>query len=70
MRTKEEQEEIRKKTTSILEKTIALLQLTALAQFGCGGASEHFHKNSLKQTTKGNHYGYTQYPFIRNGDQR
>jgi len=57
MRTKEEQEEIRKKTTSILEKTIALLQLTALAQFGCGGASEHFHKNSLKQTHKGNHYG-------------
>merc|ERR1719270_2690625 len=55
MRTAAEQEEIRKKTTSILEKTIAVLQLTALAQFGCG--SEHFHKNSLKQTHKGNHYG-------------
>lgn len=55
MRTAAEQEEIRKKTTSILEKTLAVLQLTALAQFGCG--SEHFHKNSLKQTHKGNHYG-------------
>ena len=55
MRTAAEQEEIRKKTTNILEKTIAVLQLTALAQFGCG--SEHFHKNTLKQTHKGNHYG-------------
>merc|ERR1719210_2845509 len=55
MRTASEQDEIRKQTTSILEKTLAVLQLTALAQFGCG--SEHFHKNSLKQTKKGNHYG-------------
>jgi len=55
MRTASEQDEIRKQTTSILEKTLAVLQLTALAQFGCG--SENFHKNSLKQTKKGNHYG-------------
>merc|ERR1719210_781757 len=55
MRTPAEQEAIRKQTNSILEKTIAVLQLTALAQFGCG--SEHFYKNSLKNTTKGNHYG-------------
>ena len=56
MRTASEQDEIRKQTTSILEKTLAVLQLTALAQFGCG--SEHFPKNSLKQTKKGNHYGW------------
>ena len=56
MRTPAEQEAIRKQTNSILEKTIAVLQLTALAQFGCG--SEHFYKNSLKNTTKGNHYGW------------
>ena len=56
MRTASEQDEIRKQTTSILEKTLAVLQLTALAQFGCG--SENFHKNSLKQTKKGNHYGW------------
>jgi hypothetical protein len=54
-RTASEQEEIRKQTASILQKALAVLQLTALAQFGCG--SEHFHKNSLKKTTKGNHYG-------------
>ena len=56
MRTPAEQDAIRKQTNSILEKTIAVLQLTALAQFGCG--SEHFYKNSLKKTTKGNHYGW------------
>ena len=46
MRTPAEQDAIRKQTNSILEKTIAVLQLTALAQFGCG--SEHFYKNSLE----------------------
>jgi hypothetical protein len=32
-----------------------VLQLTTLAQFGCG--TEHFYKNTLKNTPKGNHYG-------------
>ena len=55
-RTKSEQEEIRKQTEGILEKAMALLQLTTLAQFGCGG-EQAFYKNSLKNTPKGNHYG-------------
>ena len=55
-RTKSEQEEIRKQTQSILEKAMAVLQLTTLAQFGCGG-EQAFYKNSLKNTPKGNHYG-------------
>ena len=41
---------------SILEKAMAVLQLTTLAQFGCGG-EQAFYKNSLKNTPKGNHYG-------------
>lgn len=54
-RTKSEQEEIRQQTVSILQKAMAVLQLTTISQFGCG--SEQFSKNTLKQTTKGNHYG-------------
>ena len=55
-RTKSEQEQIRQQTESILEKAMAVLQLTTLAQFGCGG-EQAFYKNSLKNTPKGNHYG-------------
>ena len=55
-RTKSEQEKIRQETESILEKAMAVLQLTTLAQFGCGG-EQAFYKNSLKNTPKGNHYG-------------
>ena len=55
-RTKSEHEQIRRQTESILEKAMAVLQLTTLAQFGCGG-EQAFYKNSLKNTPKGNHYG-------------
>ena len=55
-RTKSEQEQLRRQTESILEKAMAVLQLTTLAQFGCGG-EQAFYKNSLKNTPKGNHYG-------------
>ena len=55
-RTKSEQEQLRQQTESILEKAMAVLQLTTLAQFGCGG-EQAFYKNSLKNTPKGNHYG-------------
>ncbi|XP_059091425.1 RUN domain-containing protein 1-like isoform X2 [Tigriopus californicus] len=54
-RTKSEQEEIRQQTVSILQKAMAVLQLTTISQFGCG--AEQFSKNTLKRTTKGKHYG-------------
>ena len=54
-RTKSEQEEIRKQTVGILERAMAVLQLTTIAQFGCGG--DQFYKNKLKNTQKGNHFG-------------
>ena len=59
-RTKSEQDEIHNRTVNILQKAMAVLQLTAASQFGCGGglgSKEQFYKNTLKQTAKGNHYG-------------
>ena len=59
-RTQSEQEEIHNRTVNILQKAMAVLQLTAVSQFGCGGglgSKEQFYKNTLKQTPKGNHYG-------------
>ena len=54
-RSKSEQDKIHQQTVSILQRAMAVLQLTTLAQFGCG--TEHFYKNTLKNTPKGNHYG-------------
>lgn len=42
-------------TISILNKTLYLLQIYVLAQLGC--QSEKFHRNQLKRTVKGAHYG-------------
>ena len=58
----EKQEEIRKRSATLIEKAMTLLQLTAIAQFGCGSqeraaASAQFYKNTLKKTSKGNHFG-------------
>jgi hypothetical protein len=41
---------------------MAVMQLAAISQFGCGvgvasGNDRSFSKNTLKRTPKGNHYG-------------
>jgi hypothetical protein len=55
-RSVDQQEEIRQRTVSILERALAVLQLTAMAQ--CGGSrSSRFYKNAMKRTTQANHYG-------------
>ena len=37
---------------------MTLLQLTTIAQFGCGSSQQRqFYKNTLKATPKGNHFG-------------
>jgi hypothetical protein len=38
-----------------MKKAATLLQMFAVAQFGCG--SEHFKRNTLKKTMKANHWG-------------
>ncbi|PSN47882.1 RUN domain-containing protein 1 [Blattella germanica] len=48
-------DEIRAETINIMKKAATLLQIFAVAQFGCG--SEHFKKNTLKKTMKANHFG-------------
>ncbi|KAJ9582666.1 hypothetical protein L9F63_022987, partial [Diploptera punctata] len=48
-------DEIRAETINIMKKAATLLQIFAVAQFGCG--SEHFKKNSMKKTMKVNHWG-------------
>ena len=55
-----QQEELNKQTENILQKTVAVLQLAAVSQFGCGArvVGDGFAKNTLKRTPKGNHYGY------------
>ncbi len=60
VRTRSDQDELRRKTENILQKALAVLQLTAVSQFGCGagsGGGDGFYKNTLKKTPKGNHYG-------------
>lgn len=54
-----QQEELNKQTENILQKTVAVLQLAAVSQFGCGArvVGDGFAKNTLKRTPKGNHYG-------------
>lgn len=45
----------REQTLDIMKKTLTVLQIFAISQFGCGGRD--FQKNVLKRTTKGNHWG-------------
>ncbi|KAK2174216.1 hypothetical protein NP493_817g01013 [Ridgeia piscesae] len=40
---------------SILKQALTMLQIFTISQMGCG--SREFHKNILKRTSKGNHWG-------------
>ena len=42
-------------TLDIMKRTLTVMQIFAISQFGCG--SGEFRKNLLKRTTKGNHWG-------------
>lgn len=41
----------------MIRGAMTLLQVFTLAEFGCGNVSQHFERNVLKKTTKGNHWG-------------
>ncbi|CAG7721402.1 unnamed protein product [Allacma fusca] len=49
------EEEIRAKTIQLMKKALTLIQMFAVAQFGC--STNHFHMNTLKKNAKGNHWG-------------
>ncbi|XP_021962539.1 RUN domain-containing protein 1 isoform X2 [Folsomia candida] len=51
----EDEEEIRTKTVQMMKKALTLIQMFAVAQFGC--SSNQFDMNSLKKSPKGNHWG-------------
>lgn len=51
----EEDGEVHTKTINIMRRALALLQIFAVTQFGCG--SDHFHRNLLKKSTHGRHWG-------------
>lgn len=44
-----------KETRAFIKRTMELLQVFLISQFGCG--SQDFQRNLLKKTTKGNHWG-------------
>lgn len=48
-------DELRAETVNLMKKIVALLQMFAVAQFGC--SSDVFHKNDLKRTNIVNHWG-------------
>ncbi|CAI9733691.1 Hypothetical predicted protein [Octopus vulgaris] len=48
-------ENLRQTTLTLMKKALALLQVFAITQLGCG--TQEFQKNLLKRTTKGNHWG-------------
>lgn len=48
-------DEIREETINIMKKAATLLQIFAVAQFGCG--TDHFKKNTMKKSMKVNHWG-------------
>jgi hypothetical protein len=49
------EEELRAKTIQMMKKALTLIQMFAVAQFGCAPAN--FHMNSLKKSDKANHWG-------------
>nr|CAD7595321.1 unnamed protein product [Timema genevievae] len=49
------EDEIRQETVNVMKKAATLLQIFTAAHFGCG--SEHFKRNKLKRSSKGNHWG-------------
>lgn len=48
-------ESLSDKAAGVLEKASNILNIFAVTQLGCG--AHHFQKNTLKRTTKGNHWG-------------
>ncbi|KAG1677506.1 RUN domain-containing protein 1 [Nymphon striatum] len=48
-------QKIRETTIGIIRKALAVLQMFSISHFGCGTAP--FHRNLLKKTSKGNHWG-------------
>jgi hypothetical protein len=42
-------------TLAMVKKTLAVLQMFVITQFGCGSGA--FQKNVLKKTARGNHWG-------------
>lgn len=47
---------LRQTTLTLMKKALALLQVFAITQFGCGG--QEFQRNLLKRTAKANHWGW------------
>ncbi len=42
----------------MIKRALTLLQMFTIAQFGCGGpVGDQFESNTLKKTSKGNHWG-------------
>lgn len=52
---KSKNDELRAETVNLMKKVVALLQMFAVAQFGC--SSDAFRKNNLKRTNIINHWG-------------
>ncbi|XP_062591192.1 RUN domain-containing protein 1-like [Saccostrea cucullata] len=55
LKEKAEREKNVKDTQAFIKKTLTILQMFIISQFGCG--SGEFKKNMMKKTTKGNHWG-------------
>lgn len=47
--------QLRTKTVQMMKKALTLIQMFAVAQFGC--STNQFQVNSLKKGPKGNHWG-------------
>ncbi|CAG2168580.1 unnamed protein product [Oppiella nova] len=41
----------------MIRRALTLLQVFTFAQFGCGNINPHFERNTLKKSSKGNHWG-------------
>jgi hypothetical protein len=59
LKEKEDQQKNVKDTQAFVKKTLAILQMFIITQFGCG--SGEFKRNMMKKTTKGNHWGWVSY---------
>lgn len=55
LKEKVEREKNVKDTQAFVKKTLAILQMFIITQFGCGAGE--FKRNMMKKTTKGNHWG-------------
>ncbi|XP_061181320.1 RUN domain-containing protein 1-like [Saccostrea echinata] len=55
LKEKAEREKNVKDTQAFIKKTLTILQMFIITQFGCG--TGEFKKNMMKKTTKGNHWG-------------